>query len=394
MRHHIRPPSLLLRRGAAMITALVLALGVGLTGPAAPAHAAAGDTATIVSQTNAARAAKGLPALKRNAAMDTVAQAWAVKMAADGYQHNPDYSSQIPAGWSMAAENIAWNYSSATVVRAWLNSPGHYANIMTAHTDIGVGYYVARNGEIFSVQNFARYPALTGDAPTVSGVPRAGQVLTAAPGTWSPAPVALSYQWLRAGVAISGANARTYVVRNADAARTLTVSVTGKKTGYSSVTKTSTPTSAVTGTITNAPVPTVGGVVRVGQTVGAAAGTWAPAPITLIYQWKKAGTVMAGETGRTYVIRPDDVDAVLSVSVTGSRASYAAVTKQSAATIRVAGVAYPSCTALRAAYPSGVARAGLSGETLAQAGSPRVSNALYALNTARDVDSDGIACEP
>lgn len=386
-----RVPARLRQRLSAV---LALVLGLSLAAGAVPAGAASSDTATIVAQTNAARADKGLPSLKRNTAMDAVAQAWAVKMASSGYKHNPTYSTQIPAGWSMAAENIAWNYNSATVVGAWLNSPGHYANIMASYTDIGVGYYVAANGDVFSVQNFARYSTLSGSSPTISGTPKAGQVLTATAGAWSPAPVALAYQWLRAGVPIAGATTRTYVAKNTDAGRSLTVAVTGKKTGYTGVTTTSAPTAPVSGIITASPTPTIGGVVRVGQTIGAATGTWAPAPIGLSYQWKSGGVVITGATSRTYVIRPADVDAVLSVTITGSRSSYPAVTRQSVGTSRVTGVAYPSCTALRAAYPTGVARSGLSAQSLAQAGSPLVSTALYALNTARDFDSDGIACEP
>lgn len=389
-----RPARVPARRRRRLSALLALVLGLSLAAGALPAGAAASDTATIVAQTNAARADKGLPSLKRNTAMDAVAQAWAVTMASSGYKHNPTYSTQIPAGWSMAAENIAWNYTSSTVVGAWLDSPGHYANIMASYTDIGVGYYVAANGDIFSVQNFARYQALSGSNPTISGAPRAGQVLTATAGAWSPSPVAVAYQWLREGVPIAGATTRTYVAKNADAGRSLTVAVTGKKTGYSSVTKTSAPTSSVTGTITAAPTPTIGGVVRVGRTIGATPGTWGPAPVGLSYQWKSGGAVITGATSRTYVIRPADVDAVLSVTVTGSRSSYTAVTRQSVGTGRVTGVVYPSCTALRAAYPTGVARSGLSTQNLAQAGSPLVSNALYALNTARDFDSDGIACEP
>jgi uncharacterized protein YkwD len=40
-------------------------------------------------------------------------------------------------------ENIAWGYATPeAVVAGWMNSPGHCANIMTAHfTLIGVGYY-------------------------------------------------------------------------------------------------------------------------------------------------------------------------------------------------------------------------------------------------------------
>jgi uncharacterized protein YkwD len=373
------------------VVALALVFGLSLGAGAQPVFAAGSDTATIVAQTNAARTAKGLPALKRNPAMDAVAQAWAVTMAATGYRHNPEYTLQIPKGWYLAAENIAMGYSSSTVVRAWLDSPGHYANIMGEHTDIGVGYFVA-DGTTYLVQNFAAYIPVIGNTPTVSGSAKAGHTLTAVTREWWPAPVPLSYQWLRGGVAIPGATARTYVVTNADAAKALKVAVTGKKPGYSSATKTSAATPPIMGALTKTPVPKLSGVVRVGQTVTATAGTWAPAPVALGYQWRKAGVAIPGATGRTYLIRPGDVDAALTVAVTGSRVSFSSVGKVSAGS-QVVGVAYATCSKLRAAYTKGVAKAGLSAKVLAQSGSPRVSTPLYTLNRALDADRDGIACE-
>ncbi|MGY4858086.1 CAP domain-containing protein [Cryobacterium sp. AP23] len=313
---------------------LSLSLGAG----ALPAFAATSDTATIASQTNAARVAQGLPVLKRNAAMDAVAQAWAVKMATSGYKHNPDYATQIPAGWTLAAENIAMGYTSGTVVKAWLNSPGHYANIMGAHTDIGIGYVVGADGAAYSVQNFAEYSALTGTpTPTVSGAARVGQTLTAIIGAWAPALVTVSYQWRRGGVAIAGATAKTYKATAADLAKSLTVSVTGKKTGFSSVTKTSAATALVVANLTATPVPTITGTARVGQTLTAVSGTWAPAPVTLSYQWKRGGTAITGATGWTFVVRSADLKGTLTVTVTGKKASYGSVVKTSAATDVVAG---------------------------------------------------------
>ena len=36
---------------------------------------------------------------------------------------------------------------------------------------------------------------LTGPTPTITGTASVGATLTATPGTWAPAPVALAYQW-------------------------------------------------------------------------------------------------------------------------------------------------------------------------------------------------------
>lgn len=100
-----------------MLVAPALILG-GIGGAAvldaAPASAAATVSATepavvkILADTNAVRAAAGKPALKRNTALDAVAQKWAKQQYLNGgMSHNPHYSTQIPAGWSAAGENLS-----------------------------------------------------------------------------------------------------------------------------------------------------------------------------------------------------------------------------------------------------------------------------------------------
>ncbi|MCA0253012.1 MAG: hypothetical protein LCH76_12150 [Actinobacteria bacterium] len=68
--------------------------------------------------------------------------------------------------------------------------------------------------------------------PVVTGQPVRGQTLLAAPGSWGPAPVKLSYQWYRDGVAIKGATSRSYTLTTADVGHVVRVRVSGKKSGY------------------------------------------------------------------------------------------------------------------------------------------------------------------
>lgn len=75
-------------------------------------------------------------------------------------------------------------------------------------------------------------------APTISGTVAVGYTLTAKPGTWTSL-TSFSYQWLRNGVAISGATQSTYRVRPTDAYAVLSVKVTGSRIGYASATKAS-----------------------------------------------------------------------------------------------------------------------------------------------------------
>src|SRR5690554_5533932 len=112
-----------LRRLLAVASVLVLAVFGVLAGPA---PASAFDEGTIHSLTNQSRAANGLGPLKLNGALSQVAARWAAELAARGtLGHNPNYSTQIPGGWTKAAENVAQGYSSGSAVhQGWLASPG------------------------------------------------------------------------------------------------------------------------------------------------------------------------------------------------------------------------------------------------------------------------------
>ena len=95
---------------------------------------------------------------------------------------------------------------------------------------------------------------LTGTpTPTIAGTATVKSILTATPGSWTPASVTLGYQWNRVSggtsTPISGATSATYTLTTADVGATITVSVTGSKTGYATVTQTSATTAAVTSPI-------------------------------------------------------------------------------------------------------------------------------------------------
>jgi hypothetical protein len=83
-------------------------------------------------------------------------------------------------------------------------------------------------------------PTLAGAVPVLSGTASVGKVLTASAGAWTPAPVTLTYQWTRNGIAIAGATSTTLALTAADKGKTIAVKVTGTKTGYTTLSKTST----------------------------------------------------------------------------------------------------------------------------------------------------------
>ncbi|GAB2698620.1 protocatechuate 3,4-dioxygenase beta subunit [Microbacterium marinum] len=174
---------------------------------------------------------------------------------------------------------------------------------------------------------------LTAPTPTISGTVEVGSTLTAKPGTWTEG-TALTYQWSVAGTAVSGATSATFTVPASAVGKTITVTVTGSLAGYASVSKTSAATAAVPLQVLTAPTPTISGTVEVGSTLTATPGTWTEGAV-LTYEWSVADATVSGATSATFVVPASAVGKTITVTVTGSLAGYASVSKTSAATAAV-----------------------------------------------------------
>ncbi|WP_244929639.1 hypothetical protein [Nocardioides sp. W7] len=172
-------------------------------------------------------------------------------------------------------------------------------------------------------------PEVAAATPRISGTPRAGRVLTAVPGAWGPAGVALAYTWTADGV--PAGTGPTLRVTNALAGRAITLTVRGDLGGASTV-RSSTPTAAVRGVLSTAR-PRIVGKAKVGRALRARAGSWGPGRVTLRLTWFRNGTKV--RTGTAYRLTRRDVGKRISVRVTGSRQHFDTVTVRSAKTARV-----------------------------------------------------------
>lgn len=181
--------------------------------------------------------------------------------------------------------------------------------------------------------------------PTVSGTTTVGRTLTAVRGTWSPTPSTFRYQWLRDGAAISGATASTYVATAADADKKLSVRITASRTGYVTTSATSS-SRTILRAFTASPAPVITGTVAVGRTVKADHGSWGPSPVTLTYQWYRAGSAIAGATSASYKLTSADAGKALSVRLKGVKTGYTSVTRSSAAVTVPRVLTVPSRVAL------------------------------------------------
>lgn len=161
----------------------------------------------------------------------------------------------------------------------------------------------------------------------LSGTRTVGSTLTAAPGTWSPSPVTLRYQWLRDGSAIRSATSKTYKLGSADAGHEVSVRVTGSKSGYTTVSRTSAGVDVKWG-FSSSPAPSVSGSASAGRTLTAVVGTWAPTP-KLSYQWRVDGVAVAGATRSTWLVPEWAAGRTVTVAVTGTKSGYLTVKRTS-----------------------------------------------------------------
>lgn len=81
--------------------------------------------------------------------------------------------------------------------------------------------------------------------PTISGTRRKGRTLTANYGTWTSG-VSIAKQWLRDGIAITGATSKSYVLKSADVGHKISVRLIGSKSGKRTAIKVSSKTATIT----------------------------------------------------------------------------------------------------------------------------------------------------
>lgn len=135
----------------AIATLMVLLMGTTLT------SCRSSEQARVAELVNQTRAQYGRSALRDNLQLDEKAQAWAEHLARNNTLAHSNLPSGISYQWRSLAENVGYGGSIEQVHQAYLNSPGHRANILDPRWNY-MGTGVAwRGSRVFTVQVFMQY---------------------------------------------------------------------------------------------------------------------------------------------------------------------------------------------------------------------------------------------
>ena len=159
-----------------LVYGLILAFAVSALYPAAAQADTVSDEAAFVTKINELRASKGLGALQVNANLTDKARAWSAGMAAAGKIWHSTLSDGVTEDWKKLGENVGMGGSVDGLHRAFVNSPGHYANLVDpAFTHVGIGIVMGGStifvSEVFMQQMPVKQPAVTVTTPTTAPKP-------------------------------------------------------------------------------------------------------------------------------------------------------------------------------------------------------------------------------
>ncbi|WP_203336183.1 Ig-like domain-containing protein [Nocardioides limicola] len=166
----------------------------------------------------------------------------------------PTIGGTFKVGERLTASPGTWSPEGVTLSYQWLRNgkpipaatgPSYRLAAADLNTTVSVRVTGERQGfasaHSTSTAKTVQPGTLQGARPKIRGTARPGRSLRAAAGTWGPGEVTLRYQWLRNGKRIKGATKQRYRLTQKDKGRRITVRVTGRKTGYTTLSRTPPP---------------------------------------------------------------------------------------------------------------------------------------------------------
>lgn len=161
---------------ASVVLVIATAIALLLVGaPRARADAGAAET-QLAAATDGARASAGVPALAWAGDLASVAERQAQRMATRrSIYHNPNLGTEV-SDWEQVGENVGVGQDAGQVHEAFMNSPHHRDNILSAvYTEVGFGTATGDDGRLYVAEVFRLRPtpadAAPIDAPSPEPIP-------------------------------------------------------------------------------------------------------------------------------------------------------------------------------------------------------------------------------
>ncbi|MET0830562.1 MAG: carboxypeptidase regulatory-like domain-containing protein [Microbacterium sp.] len=262
---------------------------------------------------------------------------FAVSLSADGEHAGEDYTDSdgrfevtgLPSGTQYKLSAGSWSFTPNVAPKYWPNAT---SSTTAGRITVTAGKTTSPIDMTFTVPK-----AVTIGTPTIAGTARVGSALKASVSSMKPADATITYQWLADGQRIAGATSSTFTLTSAQADKQVSVTATGRKSGYQSSSSTSTTTMRVMKTAK----PSITGALRVGGTLSVAPNSWSPAAAKT-YQWYAGNTKLAGETASTLVLTSAMLGRSITVNVTGAAVGYSTLAQTSSASPKVTRIATPT----------------------------------------------------
>ncbi len=164
---------------------------------------------------------------------------------------------------------------------------------------------------------------LAGTAPTVSGTPEVGEVLSMTPGTMTPEPGRTETTWYADGEPVAGATGPRLVLTEDLQGARVVAGVDGFAKGYVPARTRSAATAPVAAPAVEVVEPArVDGTPQLGEELVVDPGTFAPARAEVRYRWLRDGVPVRGAREATYPVGVRDVGTWLTVEVELARSGY------------------------------------------------------------------------
>jgi hypothetical protein len=282
------------------------------------------------------------------------------------------FQNETASGWQeltlntpvQIAANSTFSVGFSLTDGGFVYNTGSIANQTSGPLTVVNGYYSETPGSFPNLTNSFHYlvdltfavqdPTVPVNslAPSVTGIARTGETISASTGTWSGSPTAYAYQWKRSLTSsgsysdIPTATSSTYLVSESDVGYFVKAAVVATNVAGSSSAVLSSQTSVVVDIApTNTAIPVITGTARTGATLTASNGSWTGSPTSYTYQWKRANTVggsytdIAPAVNSTYVLTDSDIGKHIKVAVSAINSAGTSTAVLSAATSAVVDLA-------------------------------------------------------